>query len=177
MIRITPVSENTFHDAKKLVQRVFRFQSPAERFFFLAFSKRDNPVIRSLTRLFGVNDIINFWVALSEKKDILGTTGLYRYNKDKYEALWLAWFCVAPEARGKGIGKTLLAFSIREARKAGVRYLRLYTSDDPNERDAQFLYEKFGLKETERQRKLFYTKIYRELNLPLSCINNMAKEG
>ncbi len=165
MIRITPISKDTIKDAKKLVNQVFRFQSPAERLFFFAFSQKTNRFIRSITRLFGVNDIINFWVALSEKKDIFGTTGLYRYNKDKYEALWLAWFCVAPEARGKGIGKTLLAFSIREARKAGVRYLRLYTSDDPNERDAQFLYEKFGLKETERQRKLFYTKIYRELDL------------
>ncbi len=177
MIRLIPVGEDTYGDAKKLVKRVFRFQSPAERMFFFAFSKKMNPFIRIITRLFGVSDIVNFWVATNEMKEVLGTTGLYSYTKDRHEALWLAWFCVAPEARGKGIGKKLLSFSITEARKASVRYLRLYTSDDPNERDAQFLYEKFGLKETGRQRKLFYTKIYRELSLRTRSVLETASGG
>jgi GNAT superfamily N-acetyltransferase len=52
---------------------------------------------------------------------------------------------VAPHERGQGIGKQLLAFSLEEARKTGLPYLRLYTGDDPIEREAQRLYESFGL--------------------------------
>jgi GNAT superfamily N-acetyltransferase len=148
-----------------LVNQVFRFQSPSERLFFSALSHKNNPVAQGVIRLFGVKEIVNFWVALGEKKDVLGTTGLYRYIKDQHEALWLAWFCVAPKARGTGMGKKLLSFSVTEAEKVGVRYLRLYTSDDPIESKAQYLYENFGLKEVGRQRKIFHTRIYRELKL------------
>ncbi|MFZ5599681.1 MAG: GNAT family N-acetyltransferase [Bacillota bacterium] len=165
IIRIVPISHDTLVQAERLVAQVFPFQNLAERLSFTAFAKKDNRIVRVITRLFGVNELINFWVALNETNRVVGTTGLYSYLRDCDEAVWLAWFCVAPNERGKGIGKQLLAFSIEEARKIGLPYLRLYTGDDPIEREAQRLYERFGLKEIRRERKLFYSKIFRELRL------------
>jgi GNAT superfamily N-acetyltransferase len=117
-------------------------------------------------RLAAITEILNFWVAIdSPSGKVLGTTGLYTYMRDATDAVWLAWFCVAPEARGKGIGSRLLDFSIAEARKTGRYYLRLYTSDDRREADAQRLYESRGLRVVGKKRRLFHTVIYRELQL------------
>ncbi len=114
-------------------------------------------------RFLGVKDIINIWVAINDQGKVIKTTGLYRYLNDEKDAGWLFWFCVAPEERGKGVGKQLLLFSIDEAKKSGAKYLRLYTSDAPDEKKAQMLYEKYGLMEKTRQKKLFWTKIVREM--------------
>ena len=165
MIKIVPISEDTLLETQRLVKSVFPFQSLGERLSFIAFSKKSNMIIRAITRLFGVREFINFWIAVNDENKVAGTTGLYRCLKDENEAVWLAWFCVAPKDRGKGVGKQLLWFSIEKAKKMNARYLRLYTSDDPNEKQAQLLYEKFGLKEIRRVKKLFYTKIIRELKL------------
>jgi GNAT superfamily N-acetyltransferase len=171
MIIIVPISEQTLYQARNLVNKVFTRQSLGERLSFLAFSHKNNIIIRSITRLFGVKEMMNFWVAINENSEVVGTTGLYKYLADEKEAVWLAWFCVDPNERGKGIGNQLLSFTIEEARRTGVSYLRLYTSDDPNEKEAQVLYEKYGLKEKEREAKLFYTKIIRELRLEHLCLS------
>jgi GNAT superfamily N-acetyltransferase len=117
-------------------------------------------------RLLGVAGVYNFWIAVDEKTgSVLGTTGLYRYNRDASEAVWLAWFCVAPETRRRGVGSRLIDFSIQEAKNAGSRYLRLYTSDYPREKAAQILYESRGLHVVKEKKRLFHTVIYRERTL------------
>ena len=152
--------------ARQLVARVFPWQSPIERLSFWAIANRNFPFVRRVMAYVGVADILDFWGAVdSQTKALLGTTGLYLYNRDTSEAVWLAWFCVAPEARGKGIGSRLLDFSIDKAQNSGREYLRLYTSDDPREAAAQRLYESRGLKIVREKKRLFYTKIYRELQL------------
>jgi ribosomal protein S18 acetylase RimI-like enzyme len=79
----------------------------------------------------------------------------------------VSWFCVDPETRGQGIGKSLLAHLIGVVRSRGYKYLRLYTGSDPDEAAAQLLYESRGLRETRRKPLLFtpYDKIWRELEL------------
>ena len=94
-----------------------------------------------------------------------GTTGIYSYVKDKEDAIWLAWFCVDTEQRGKGIGKKLIEYSINVVREYNKKYFRLYTSSDPNEAAAQNLYEKYGFEMIKKEKKLFYTKMFRELEL------------
>lgn len=152
--------------ARKLVWRVFRHQSLPERLSFWAIANRHSPLMRRLMAWAGVADFLDLWAAIDQRTErLLGTTGLYTYTRDAAEAVWLAWFCVAPEARRRGIGSRLLDFSIQEARRTGREYLRLYTSDSPNEAAAQLLYESRGLEVVARKRRVFYTIIYRELRL------------
>ena len=165
MIRITELRKDLIPEARALVARVFPGQTIMERMSFDFFARRSNPIVKSLARLFGISEFLNFWVAQNEQDRIIGTTGLYTYVRDEKEAVWLAWFCVDPGERGKGIGRELIEFSINKARGLGKQFFRLYTSDVPNEADAQILYEKYGFKVTERKKKPFYTLLYRELKL------------
>lgn len=87
-----------------------------------------------------------YFVAVDKENRVLGTTGLYQTSKDQAEAVWLGWMSVRPAYRGKGIGQKLLDFSIDEAKKDNVDYLRLFTSTYRGERAAQPLYERAGLK-------------------------------
>jgi GNAT superfamily N-acetyltransferase len=87
-----------------------------------------------------------YFLAVDKENRVLGTTGLYQTAKDQGEALWVGWMSVRPAFRGKGIGQKLVDFSIDEAKKQNVDYLRLYTSTYRGERAAQPLYEKAGFK-------------------------------
>ena len=165
-IRIEHLEPNLLPAARELVSRVFPWQSLIERASFWAFAHRRSPYMRRFMALVGVTDILDFWIAIdTQTRAILGTTGLYLYTRDATDVVWLAWFCVAPEARGRGIGSRLLDFSVNEARRTERRYLRLYTSDDPREAAAQRLYESRGLRVVGKKRRFLHTEIYRELLL------------
>lgn len=87
-----------------------------------------------------------YFLAVDKEGRVLGTTGLYETSKDQGQALWLGWMSVRPAYRGKGIGQKLLDFSIEEAKRKDVDYLRLFTSNYRGEAAAQPLYERAGLK-------------------------------
>jgi ribosomal protein S18 acetylase RimI-like enzyme len=106
--------------------------------------------------MFGVAELINFWVAIDENSNVVGITGIYSYLKDREDAIWLAWFCVDPEQRGKGIGKKLIEYTLDVTKKYNKKYFRLYTSSDPNEAAAQYLYEKYGFKIVKEEKRMFY---------------------
>jgi ribosomal protein S18 acetylase RimI-like enzyme len=74
---------------------------------------------------------------------------------------------VAPEARGQGIGGKLVDFCIAKARAAGKQFLRLYTSNHPNQAIAQILYEKRGFRliGDSQLRGTQFKKLYGELEL------------
>ena len=165
-IRIEHLEDDHLPAARKLVWRVFPHQTIPERFSFWAIANRRSSFVRWVTAWAGVAEFLDLWGAFDEETGtLLGTTGLYACTHDAAEAVWLAWFCVAPEARRQGIGSQLLDFSIAEARRTGRRYLRLYTSNRSNEAAAQVLYESRGLKVVKKKWRLIYTTIYRELAL------------
>ena len=161
-IRITELDAALIPKARALVAMVFPEQSFDEKISFWVYTRRKNPVMKFLLKLYGSMGIYQYWVALDENDNICGTTGIYSVNKDVHEAIWLSWFCVAPEMRGKGVGKLLLEFSIDIAKGLGKKYLRLYTSDDPNEAAAQGLYDKYGFDIVSKKNKGTHTIIYRE---------------
>ena len=165
MAQIIELERHMIPQAKALVARVFPYQGLTERLSFWAYKHHGSPLMKMLLKLYGGMDVYRYWVAVNENGDIVGTTGLYSENQDCHEALWLSWFCVAPEARGQGIGKQLIEFSIEKARGYNKKYLRLYTSDDPNEAAAQVLYEKYGFKVVGTKKKRRYTLLYREREL------------
>lgn len=74
----------------------------------------------------------------------MGVTGFYTRTVGPEDMAWLGWYCVSPLERGKGIGRKILEWTIARAREEGFKTMRLYTSTDPNEREAQNLYEKMG---------------------------------
>ncbi len=162
---IQSMDRSTFPHARALVNRVFPVQTLVERSFFWAWKHRDRRWMQRLLILAGVHSLDDFWVAVDGDGTVVGTTGLHAYARDHEEARWLSWFCVAPEARGRGIGRDLLDFAIRQARERGFRYLRLYTGSDPDEAKAQVLYESRGLREVRRTPKLGFERIDRELEL------------
>ncbi len=176
-ISIEHLGRDRLSEARKLVWRCFPHQTPPERFSFWAIAHRDSPSMRWLMARFGVADFLNFWGAIdSETGQLLGTTGLYACTYDVAEAVWLAWFCVAPEARRQGTGSRLLDFSIEQAKRAGRSYLRLYTWDRSDAAAAQILYESRGLKIVCKKWRLFYTTLYRELLLDPSGAGGNEEE-
>jgi len=165
MIKIIEAQGVLFDKAEKLIKVVFPWMDLSEKMSFWIYRHQRNPIARTLMRLTGISSLSSIWVAVNEDGDVCGTTGLYACIKDKNEAAWLSWFCVHPMQRGQGIGKKLIEFSIDKARASNKKFLRLYTSDDPNEAEAQSLYEKYGFKIVKEERLRDYTVIYRELRL------------
>ena len=162
---IIPCSDELMDEAESLVRSVFPSMSPIERFSFIAIRRPQSFTSRLLMWFAGVKDLVALDVYVDENALVLGTTGLYRYKKDFNEAVWLAWFCVDPKARGRGIGQALLDHSVAWARNAGFRLMRLYTSTDPNEASAQRLYERNGFMEVGRKKGLRSTTVFREKKL------------
>ena len=164
-MRIIPCSDELMGQAESLVRSVFRGMSPIERFSFIAIRDPSSLAGRLLLYLAGVKDKVAFDVCVDEADVVLGTTGLYRYKKDFGEAVWVAWFCVDPKARGRGVGQALIDHTVLRAQNAGFNRIRLYTSTDPNEAAAQRLYERNGFKEVGRKKGVFSTTIFREKSL------------
>jgi len=161
-MRIVACSGALMGRAETLVRSVFPTMSPTERLSFYAIRNPSSIIGQLLMFFAGVRDVIAFDVYVDESDRVLGTTGLYRYKRDAEEAAWVAWFCVDPQARGRGIGQALIDHTVSRARAAGFKRVRLYTSTDPNESAAQRLYEKNGFMEVRRQGGLFGTTIFRE---------------
>jgi len=165
LIKIKTARGEQLQMAKRLIRRVFPWRSPREEVILFAMTNRQSWIARKMLYLSRIKEIAEIWVAINEDKEVIGTVGLYTYRKDHSEAIWLFWYCVAPEERGQGTGKKLLKQAIQEAKKLDIDYLRLYTSNLANERVAQQIYEKHGLKEIRRKNRIFYQEIIRELRL------------
>lgn len=69
-----------------------------------------------------------------------GTVGLYAGPEEMARGfLLLNWICVAPGARGRGLGRRLLRFAIEQARTRAA-HLLLYSSTEPHHAAADHLY-------------------------------------
>ena len=102
---------------------------------------------RALSRILGDASIGHIYV-LHEGDRILGMCSLL-YTISTAEggkAAWLEDFVVRPERRGRGIGRTLLAYAVAQAHAEGVLRISLLT-DAENER-AQKLYRSVGFSDS-----------------------------
>ena len=59
----------------------------------------------------------------------VGVIGLYMHDELGKDSIWLGWFGVLSQFRGKGIGKRSLLDMIEKAKKFGKNFFRLYTND------------------------------------------------
>jgi ribosomal protein S18 acetylase RimI-like enzyme len=80
------------------------------------------------------------------------------YPKD--DALFIENIAVDPAAQGKGHGRTLIAFTESEARRLGLKFLRLYTNARMTENLAY--YPSRGFRETERREEDGYSRVFFE---------------
>lgn len=87
---------------------------------------------------------VDYWIVLNEHSEVIGVTGIYKLKEDPDDVVWLGWYCVRVDQRGKGLGRELLEWTIEKAKERGFIRMKLYTSTDPNEATAQILYEKLG---------------------------------
>ncbi len=159
---IVACTDELMGQAEALVCSVFPRMTPIERLSFVPIKRPESLAGRLLMFLARVKGFVVFDVYVDESRTVLGTTGLYRYRKDADEAVWVAWFCVDPKVRRRGIGQALIDHTVARAHEAGFDRIRLYTSTDPNEEAAQRLYEKNGFKETGSKKGVFVTTIFRE---------------
>ena len=161
-IEIREMDKTLAPKAKALVFNVFKWMDIPEKMSFWVHKHQNNRLLKLFMRLIGGSAFSRYWVALDDRGEVCGTTGLYTEKSDENEALWLSWFCVDPRYRGAGIGKKLLEFSVDMAKSYDKKYLRLYTSTDESEADAQFLYEKYEFKVVKTEELPAYTIVYRE---------------
>lgn len=77
----------------------------------------------------------------------IGITGVSIYDPDElgydeYKSIWMDWFAILPEFRGRGFGKQVLLDTIEYCRKLGrFEYFRLDTTFD-EDRPAIGLYDR-----------------------------------
>ncbi|KND47722.1 MAG: hypothetical protein AB201_02175 [Parcubacteria bacterium C7867-006] len=89
---------------------------------------------------------VDYWIVLNDNDEIIGVTGMYRLKEDPEDVVWLGWYCIRADQRGRGLGRELLNWTIDKAKERGFKKMKLYTSTDPNEAAAQILYDKLDFK-------------------------------
>lgn len=115
----------------------------------------------------GIGSQQEYYILKNENDEIVGSIGYYTKPQDEEDAAWIGWFSIDPRVRGKNLGTKLLEEVEDLAKTRGKKYLRLYTSEDPNEAAAQRVYERFGLEEKRRYTvdSSQYQYIFREKSL------------
>ena len=78
----------------------------------------------------------------------------------KEDALFIENIAVDPSTQRKGHGRALLAFAESEARRLGLKALRLYTNAAMTENLAY--YPRLGFRETARREKDGYSRVFFE---------------
>lgn len=102
---------------------------------------------------------------MSDGKDIVGCIGL-SVKKEEEDSYRIGWFGVDQHYRGLGFGKKLISFAIGKARNDGKNSVKVYSSNHPNEREANEMYRRLGFAEVRREKKSEGIEyIYYELGL------------
>ncbi|VVB81247.1 Acetyltransferase (GNAT) family protein [uncultured archaeon] len=135
-LRIEPLSSENLKQAIELLS--------------IVFPPPDDPTTEELLAClnhegFSVFFDLEYWVILDDD-DVIGITGIQSDISDYKEAVWIGWTAIHPKYRGKKAGRLLYDLTIAKAKETGKRYLRVYTSDYPDEIVANKIYVKRGFK-------------------------------
>lgn len=168
-VEIVPLSSENLDEAIELAHSVFEFDvkkghAPEQGF---RASLDETLKLKLKEESPKLDEVIKYFILKDTKNNkVIGTTGLYTL-KGEPGAVWLGWFCIDPDYRGKGLGEYLLTWTMEKAKMEGYSILRLYTSTSPNEAAAQKLYDKLGFEITGREQEKGdeYVTLYREMIL------------
>lgn len=155
---IEPLSKLTMKDAIRLLNNIFPLQALYERAdvvlrasLALEKGRIKSWLYKLILRVIKISEV-RYWIIIDESSDkVIGITGLYCYKKDQNEADWVGWMGVNPNYRRLKLGNKLIDFVIVKAKNRGKKFLRLYTSTDPNERIANIMYDRKGFRIFKRE--------------------------
>lgn len=121
----------------KIIKSVFiEFDAPKEGTVY------SDPTTDNLFELFKIENSICF--VAEENQKVLGSCGIFPTQGLPINYAELVKFYLAPEARGKGIGKLLFEAAIEAARK--MKYKYLYIESQDSFKKALHIYEAFDFK-------------------------------
>lgn len=171
---IQPLSAATLKEAIALGDRVFLDDADAEISPRISLSVSLHPEqYQEHWKKLSLATKLEYFVGLDESDNkVIGITGLYAKLLDP-GAVWLGFYCIAPEHRGKGLGKQLLQWTINKARANGYTALRLYTTTSPLEAASHTLYEKLGFKTMDE--KALPVQMVEEVKVPDSKYQTIFK--
>jgi GNAT superfamily N-acetyltransferase len=150
MIKLEPLSWSSLEEAGRKADALFPNDPELPSFWFRESLVEEKDRAHEYWLKYKENTV-RYWVALDDENgEIVGGTGLYDLTDEK-DICWLGWYWVIPSQRGKGIGKELLRFSIETARAEGKKYLRLYTTEEPETQLANAQYDRLGFREFGRE--------------------------
>lgn len=164
-IEIVPLSKDTIQEGLFLLQKVFHtFMGEEDPYYWFKVSLEPEKNKKVMLKR-GVSEVRYFIVKDKTNNKIIGTTGLYHLTKDPKDTVWLGFYCLDSEYRGRGLGKEVLQWTIEKAKKEGNTTLCLYTTPNGDLAVAQVIYDKFGFITTKTEEKDGETIIYKELKL------------
>ncbi|MDQ5962542.1 MAG: hypothetical protein QG653_349 [Patescibacteria group bacterium] len=152
MLTYSSLSRENIKEATALVRFVFpndsEGQDSPEEAYKASLDKEGHQDF--ITR-HNIKTLEYFVVKNTPSEKIIGVTGWYTEATNEKDVVWLGWYCLHPDERGKGLGREILGWTISEVKMRGYKVMKLYTSEDPNEATAQILYEKMGFKLTREE--------------------------
>lgn len=165
MLRYFPLSNENVNEAVDLVCSVFSGDCNTEDSPVVAYrASLDREQYQDFICRHNLGILEYFVVKKEDENKIIGATGWYTRITDDKNTIWLGWYCLSQEERGKGFGRKILEWTMDKAREKGYTKMKLYTSTDPNEATAQILYEKLGFEIVDEELKEgeSYKTLYRE---------------
>lgn len=161
------LSEKTFKQASDIAEALFPREAGLKEGPILAYRASLWPEKhKDYFEKYHLKTLEYFLARDENNNEIVGVTGLYTRTIDAPNTVWLGWYGITPLKRRRGFGESILNWTMKLAKKRGFTVMRLYTSNDPNEKAAQNLYDKLGFKITGAEEYPDnYKIIYRQKNL------------
>lgn len=118
-----------------------------------AMGKKPAPMVADFASLIASRVV---HVAVERDVDVLGFIVFYHEG----EHVLLENVAVRPNAVGQGIGKRLIAFCEREAKRSNAKSIKLYTNEKMTENLS--IYPHLGYRETERKAEDGFNRVFFE---------------
>jgi cation diffusion facilitator family transporter len=165
-IQIVPLSKDTLPSALKVIRSIFRIESDDKPEWEMEECLEPGKHTAEL-RALGISNPL-YWVLCSNNR-VLGVTGLYFNPKYESEAVWGTWSAYDTSKKGKLSRNRyrLMRKVVYEAHSTGRKYLRLCTSDFPEEIQANHLYDHVGFTTymTKKSQDGKYSILYKQAEL------------
>lgn len=137
MLTYEPISKKNLQTIIDVQKSLFPKEAGAESIKVAL----DNDLLKKINPW---SDFMTYWL-VKKGRAIVGMTGIYTYKKYP-DDIFLSWYGVLPEYRGKGYGKSILEWSINEGKRMGFKQFRLSTHSGLYPK-AVPLYRKIGMRE------------------------------